>query len=602
MDSKYIRENKNIDLTHSWNAASVFASQEAWETEYRSIEASLPALKARQDTMGKGATALLNTLQKIEHASRQAHKLLVYASMSHSVDMKDQIAGGLYDRALGLSAKVGAATAFLRPGLLLLGRDTLTRWMAEEPQLGIYAHYIENLFRHQMHVRSDEVEELIGMLADPFSGPDNIFGALTDADFKFKPAVDTTNREVPFSQGTLDAILHGPDRNARRTVWENYRDTYLDFKNTLANTLATSIKQNVFQARARRYTSTLDAALFEDNLPAEVFHNLIATFRKNLPVWHRYWRLRRKALGVEVLNPYDVWAPLTSSKPKITYFQAVDMIASGVAPLGNEYVQILRKGCLEDRWVDVYPNPGKTASIFSSGSYDTYPFICTSFTDDIESMSTLAHELGHSMHSYLTNHRQAFVNSSYSNFVAEVASNFHQAMVRAHVLNTVKDPGFQISVLEEAMSNFHRYLFIMPTLARFELETHRRMESGEGLTADTMINLMADLFAEGYGSEMHVDRDRVGITWATFGHLYYDYYVFKYATGISAAHTLSNRILKGTPAAVNDYLKFLSAGSSVYPLDALKIAGVDLTKPQAVEETFEVLGTYIDRLETLLLK
>ena len=601
MERKSVTESTKA-LKYQWNSASVFASQETWETEYRNIEASLTPLRSLQNTINAGATELLNTLQRIERAKRQAQKLSVWASMSHSVDMTDQIASGLYDRALGLNAKVGAATAFLRPGLLSIGRDTLTRWMSEEPQLGVYAHYIDDLFRHQIHVRSEEVEELTGLLADPFSGPDNIFGALTDADFKFKPATDEKGHKVRFSQSTLDAILTGSDRNARQTAWENYRDTYLAFKNTLANTLVTSIKQNVFHAHSRRYSTTLDAALFEDHLSAEVFHNLIATFRKNLPVWHRYWRVRRKALGVDVLNPYDVWAPLTSTKPKIAYLQAVETIASGVGPLGNDYVAILRKGCLEDRWVDVYPNPGKTASIFSSGSYDTFPFICTSFTDDIESMSTLAHELGHSMHSYLTNNCQAFINSSYSNFVAEVASNFHQAMVRAHLLKTVKDPGFQISVLEEAMSNFHRYLFIMPTLARFELETHRRIERGEGLTADTMIDLMADLFAEGYGSEMHVDHDRVGITWATFGHLYYDYYVFKYATGISAAHTLSNRILKGIPSAVPDYLKFLSAGSSVYPLDALKIAGVDLTKPQAVEETFEILGTYVDRLETLLCK
>lgn len=602
MDGTVVPARNEITAEHTWNATSVFASQDAWETEFRAIEAILPTLKSCKDTISDGATTLMETFLITEDAHRRVNKLLVYASMSHSVDMGDQVATGMYGRVLGLIAKVQGATAFLKPGLLSLGREKLTRWMGEVPQLGIYAHYIDNLFRHQAHVRSGEVEELMGMLEDSFSGPDNIYGALTDADFKFKPATNATGREVTFAQGTLNAILTSTDREARRTAWENHRDTYLAFKNTLAGTLANSIKNNVFQTRARGHASTLEAALFQDNLPAEVFHNLLAIFRKNLPIWHRYWRLRRKALGVEILHPYDIWAPLTTTKPKIEYRQAVDMIAAGLAPLGSDYVHALKHGCLEDRWVDIYPNRGKTASIFSSGSYGTFPFICTSFTDDVESMSTLAHELGHSMHSYLTNHHQPFVYSSYSNFVAEVASNFHQAMVRAHLLDTVKDPSFQLSVLEEAMSNFHRYLFIMPTLARFELEAHVRIERGEGLTADTSIGLMADLFAEGYGGEMHIDHDRVGITWATFGHLFYDYYVFKYATGISAAHTLSNRVLKGVPSAVQDYLKFLSAGGSAYPIDALKIAGVDLTTPHAVEETFKVLGSYVDRLEALLLK
>jgi oligoendopeptidase F len=293
---------------------------------------------------------------------------------------------------------------------------------------------------------------------------------------------------------------------------------------------------------------------------------------------------------------------LTNAKPRIEYRQALELIAEGLAPLGSEYVSVLRRGCLSDRWVDVYPNQGKTAGAFSSGSYGTYPFICMSFTDDVNSLSTLAHELGHSMHSYLTWQHQPFIYSNYSLFVAEVASNFHQAMVRAYLLRTNTDHSFQTALLEEAMSNFHRYFFIMPTLARFELEVHQRVERGEGLTADAMIGLMANLFAEGYGGEMHIDRERIGITWATFSHLYYDYYVFKYATGISAAHALSNRILTGVPGAVQDYLRFLSAGASVYPIDALKIAGVDLSTPKAVEETFGVLAGYVDRLETLLLK
>ncbi|HEX9896353.1 MAG TPA: oligoendopeptidase F [Dehalococcoidales bacterium] len=587
---------------NTWNAPSVFPTMQAWEAEFRDVEASLPLLKSCKDKLRTGATELVDVLKIIEDIQRRTAKLSVYASMSYSVNTQDQASAALNDRIRNLSAKMRGATAFLNPELLAIGHETLKQWMKQNPQLAVYSHFIDNLFRKNEHVRSMEVEELMGMLSGPFTGPNSIFSSLTNADFIFRPAIATDGREIPVAQSTIDAILHDSDREARRTGWENYMDAYLTFKNSLTNTLAASVKQNVFAMRVRKHTSTLEASLFDTNIPVEVFYNLINVFKKNLPTWHRYWRLRRIVLGVDTLHPYDIWAPLTKAQPRLEYRQVVDMIAAGMVPLGNEYVRVLRQGCLTDRWVDSAPNQGKTASVFSSGSYDTHPFICMSFTNDINSLSTLAHELGHSMHSYLTHQHQPYIYGRYSTFVAEVASNFHQAMVRAHLLKTNTDPMFQVALLEEAMSNFHRYFFIMPTLARFELEVHQRVERGEGLTADAMIGLMTDLFAEGYGNEMHIDHDRVGMTWATFGHLYTDYYVFQYATGISAAHALSNRILNGVPNAVQEYLNFLSAGASVYPLDALKIAGVDLTTPKAVEETFGVLGGYVDRLEKLLLK
>jgi oligoendopeptidase F len=595
-------KRSEVPSDKTWNATSVFSSMQAWEAEFRDVEASLPLLKSSKDKLHASATELVDVLRIIEDIQRRTAKLSVYASMSYSVNTQDQTAAAMDDQIRNLSAKMRGATAFLNPELLAIGCEKLEQWMKQNPQLAIYSHFIDNLFRKNEHVRSMEVEELMGMLSGPFTGPNSIFSSLTNADVKFQPAIVTDGREIPVTQGTIDAILHDSDREARRTGWEHYMDAYVNFKNSLTNTLSSSVKQNVFAMRVRKHTSTLEASLFDTNIPVEVFYNLINVFKKNLPTWHRYWCLRRKALGVETLHPYDIWAPLTKSEPHLEYHQVVDMIVAGMTPMGDEYVRVLRQGCLVDRWVDSAPNQGKTASVFSSGSYDTHPFICMSFTNDVNSLSTLAHELGHSMHSYLTHQHQPYIYGRYTTFVAEVASNFHQAMVRAHLLKTSTDPLFQIALLEEAMSNFHRYFFIMPTLARFELEVHQRVERGEGLTADTMIGLMADLFSEGYGNEMHVDRERVGMTWATFGHLYTDYYVFQYATGISAAHALSNRILAGVPNAVQDYLSFLKAGASVYPLDALKRAGVDLTAPKAVEETFGVLSGYVDRLEKLLLK
>ncbi len=593
---------KEIPLENTWNAPSVFPSVQAWEKEFKSVEEILSQLQPAKEKMRSGPKELYNVLQNTEDIMKRTNILIVYASMSHSVDMQDQTAAALNDRSQMLAGKAAGATAFLEPELLSIGQKTIEKWMKEEPTLKIYAHFFNNLFRKKEHIRSSEVEEIMGMLASPFSGPSSTYGFLTEADIKFKPASSSDGHETPVTQSSIDAILNDTDRELRRTGWENYSDGYLNHKNTLASTLASSVKQDVLDMQVRKHASTLEASLFDNKIPVEVFYNLINVFKKNLPTWHKYWRLRRKALGVKELNTYDIWAPLTSYKPRLKYRQVIDYVADGVTPLGKDYVKVLKQGCLSERWVDFPPNQGKAAGAFSSGTYGTHPFICMSFTDDVESLSTLAHELGHSMHSYLTWKTQPFIYSGYSLFIAEVASNFHQAMVRGHLLKTNTDPGFQIAILEEAMSNFHRYFFIMPTLARFELEVHQRVERGEGLTADAMIELMTGLYEEAYGGEMHIDRERIGITWATFGHLYYDYYVYQYATGISAAHALSKRILDGVPGAAQDYLKFLSAGSSVYPLDALKIAGIDLTTPKPVEETFEVLGNYVDRLEGLLLK
>jgi oligoendopeptidase F len=520
--------------------------------------------------------------------------------MDHNVDTADQAAARRFGQAQGLLGQTLGAIGFFDPELLAIGRETLAGWMQSEPRLAVLEHYVDDLFRRQAHVRSTEVEQLLGMLADPFNGARSTASFLTSADLPFRPALASDGTEIAMSQAAWEQLRTSPDREARRTAWESFMDAHLAFKNTLASNLATSIKQNVFYSRARQYESSLAGSLFENNIPVAVFHNLIETFRKNVPTWHRYWAVRRKALGVEQLNPYDIWAPMTTAQPKVPYSQAVEWISAGLAPLGEGYVDVLRRGCLQDRWVDIYPNQNKRDGAFSAGSTETHPFILMSYGDNLFSLSTLAHELGHSLHSYFTWQRQPFIYGNYSLFVAEVASNFNQAMVRAYLLNQNPDREFQISLLEEALSNFHRYFFIMPTLARFELETHQRVERGLGLTATDLIEHMADLFSEGYGAAVEVDRQRVGITWATFGHLYQDYYVYQYATGIAGAHALARPILAGEPGAAEAYIKFLSAGSSLYPLDALKLAGVDLTQPEPVEAAFAVLAGMVDRLEQLI--
>ncbi len=591
-----------INKKYTWNAESVFKSSKEWDAELQSILKDLPSIKKYQGNLGSSPETLLAGLQAVEAIIKRTSHVFMYAAFSYSVDTTDQKATAMYGKAQGMYGQVMGVVSFITPELIQIGKDTLDKWMNSNEKLAAYRHNVRNIFRQQEHVRSGEVEELLGMLADPLSGASNSTSMLVNADFKFTPAKDSKGKKIEVTQGNFHtALMEHPDRKVRQSAFESYMDKHVEFKNTLANNLSTSIKSNVFYMQARQHTSSLEASLFSNNIPVDVFHNLINTFKKNLPVWHRYFALRKKALKVKDLNYYDMWAPITKKRPKISFEKAVDLISESLAPLGKEYVETLRKGCLQDRWVDVYPNKGKQNGAFSYGAPGTHPFIMMSYTDEVGSMSTLAHELGHSMHSYLTWQNQPLTYSDYSLFVAEVASNFNQAMMRGHLLKTVTDKNFLIALIEEAVGgNFFRYFFQMPTLARFELETHQLVERGEPLTADSMQALMADLFAEGFGPKVKIDRPRVGMVWSTFGHLFSDYYVYQYATGISGAHALSGKILRGEPNAVENYLGFLKSGSSAYPLDVLKKAGVDLTTPKPVEETFAVMESYIDRLEELL--
>jgi oligoendopeptidase F len=593
-----------VKKNQTWNSESVFATPKDFDAAVKKLVEDLPNIKKYQGRLVEGPDIFIEAMSVLDEVSKLAAKVQVYATMSSAVDTSDQLGASMNGKAMSALAQVGAATSFIDPELLAIGEPALRQWINDDSRMKKFEAYFNDLFRKQAHVRNAEVEELLGALRDPFMAVRTTTNMLANADFQFTPAKDSKGKKVALTQSTFDAILNTSDRKARQTAWENYNDKYLEFKNTLAGNLAVSIKQNVFNMKARKFNSSLESTLFNGNVPVEMFHNLLDIFKKNLPLWHKYWRIRRKALGVKTLHPYDVWAPLTTKKHKVPFEKAVEWICDGLAPMGDEYVETMRKGCLEDRWVDWAPNAGKRQGAFSTRvPSDTHPFILMSYTDDIGSMSTLSHELGHSMHAYYSSRVQPMYYYMYPSIIAETASNFNQAMARAHMLKTNPDKYFQIALLEEAMDNFHRYFFIMPTLARFELETHQRIEKGQALTADSMIELMADLFSEGYGGEMNLDRERVGITWATFTtHLYIDYYTFQYAIGISAANAIAKRILDGTPNAAQDHINFLKAGSSLPPMDVYKTAGIDMTSTKPIEDAFEVLGDYIDRLGALTSK
>lgn len=603
--SQSLPHRADVARDQTWDLESIFPTLADWENALGATEAELPQLSAFAGRLSEGPETLLAFFTTLEALQKRVSHVGVYAHLGYATDATNTDAAGRTDRATGLLTRFGAASAFAEPELLAIGTDTLLSWAKTSSALGLYTHYFERLALRASHIRSGEVEQVLTLAREAMGSAARIHGILCDADLTFVPAHDTDGTEREIGQGNIGSLLTDANRAVRESAWKHYADAHVAHKNSLAQCLSTGVKQNVFNARVRGYASPLHAALAPNFIPLSVFDSLIETFQKNLPTWHRYWGLRRKALGLERLSPWDVKAPLTQTQHPVPYPTAVEWIAEGMAPLGEEYVEILKRGSTSERWVDWVANKGKRMGAFSSGTVGTHPFILMSYNDDLFSLSTLAHELGHSLHSYYSRREQPQVYAGYGLFVAEVASNFNQALVRAHLLEKFAgDRDATIGVIEEAMSNFHRYFFVMPTLARFEREIHERAWRGQALTATSLITLMADLFAEAFGPEVALseeDRTRLGSTWMQFStHLYSNFYVYQYATGISGAHALAARVLaEGQPAA-DAYLGFLKAGGSGLPLDVLQRAGVDLSSPEPVETTFATLASYVDRLESLV--
>ncbi|WP_243455268.1 oligoendopeptidase F [Meiothermus sp. CFH 77666] len=591
----------------TWNLEALFASEAEWRTALEEAARAVEEVKPFAGRLGESPQLLLQALQTYETRMLQAMKVFQYASLNLATDGANPAFTRMVGEARAVVTRLAAAGAYLEPEILSIPAETLERFMQSEPALAVYRHYFEALQTRQPHVRSEEVEAVLAAVSDPLGGHAATAYAATNADMQFRP-VTQEGEHLPVSHSTIGELLVHPSPAVRKAAWESYADGHLAFKNTLAATLQGSVKSFAFQARTRSYKSSLEMALAVsrtcgDNIPRAVYDNLLATFQANLPTWHRFWRIRKKAMGGQLhsydVPIYDAPAPLVPS-PKITFWEAAETICRGMEPLGQEYVEPMRRGLFEERWVDWGQNQGKRAGAFSSGLKGTFPYIFMSWSDDLFSMSTLAHELGHSMHSYFTRKTQPIIYARYSLFIAEVASNFNQALVRAMLLREAQTPEYKLAVLEEAFANFHRYLFVMPTLARFEQELYTRIEKGGALTAPFLIERLAELFAEGYGGEVELDKERLGAGWMHFSHLYSPFYVYQYATGIAAANALARDVLEQGEPAARRYLDFLKAGDSVYPLDALKIAGIDMHSPEPVERGFEVLKSMVDELEQLV--
>jgi oligoendopeptidase F len=596
-----VLKRKDALKESTWNAESLFESWDEWQTELESIADAIPALSDFAGKLGESPTHLADWFDAYFALIRRLRPVGIYIGMATSVDTNDTIAKANMGRAMSVFTKFSATTAFSEPEMLTIG-NILLQWAEQEPRLNIYKHHFEDLLRQKSHLRSAEVEEVLGLLSEPFSGVSQTASELTNTDLKFDDATNNAGEPCPVGQTTVPPTgIQSSDREQRRTAWESFSDGYLSVQNTLASNYLTSVKQQVFNIRVRKYNSVLESRLFPSNTPVDVFHNLINTFKTNLPTWHRYWEIKRRVLGVDQLHPYDIWAPIVKTDPEVSYEQAIDWICEGMASLGDEYVQVLRKGCLEDRWVDYAPNEGKRQGAAALGAASGHSFAFTAYNDTLLAMSVLAHELGHVMHAYLAHQTQPDIYKGFpSSTVAETASNFNQALVRAYLVKQkADDPIFQMALIDEAMFNFHRYFFIMPTLARFEWEVCLRAEQGKPLTTDVLNGLTKDLFAEGYGNTLIDDPERTQVTWAQFAHLYAPFYTFQYAIGISAAHALAEGVLSGNDEPREKYLNFLKAGSSHHTMDLFKLGGVDVATPEPVEKTFAVLSDMVDRLEIL---
>ena len=589
----------DVPIEQTWDLTRLFPAPEEWDAAYAAAEARLPELEDHRGRLGASAAALLAGLVLRDEIYAAVERVTGYAGLRASEDATDAGAAAMFDRAAGLTARFQAAAAFFGPELVAISAARWETFLAEEPGLAPYRFALERVRRMRPHVRSAEVEEVIALAAEPIAANAAAHTALEDGDLPLGTIADERGATVPLRQGNLDHFLHSADARVRREAWEASADAYLDFKHVFAATLGGGVKGHVFQARARRYGSSLEAALAPDAIPTGVFQTLVETVWRNLPVWHRYFAVRRRLLGLPdgLLHPADLTAPLAAKPPVIPWQEGVELILDSLAPLGADYVGIVRQGIAE-RWVDRCANAGKGAGAFSEGPYRTLPYISMVYGDDLGGVSTLTHELGHSLHSYHA-WEQPIVYWPYAMFTAEAASNMHQALLGAHLLALKDDRDWQLAVLEERMANHLRYLFTMPILARFELDCHQRVERGEALTADGMNAALFALYEAAYGGQVALDRDRMGITWARFSHLFTGFYVFQYATGISAAAALAAQVRAEGDLAARRYVAFLRAGGHGDPIDLLRATGVDLSTPEPVQRAFDILAGYVERLEGL---
>ena len=600
MNTKELKTRDQIDSKYKWNIEAMIPDESVISGELESIKKEAEAYG--EDFAGRlteSADTLLAAFQKRDDIWRRLEKIYVYARMRRDENNAETKYQAMADQCNSVIAAVSASMAFFTPELLSASEETILAYIDAAPGLEIYRFAICDTMRQKAHILTQAEENILAQMSEITGATNDIFTMLNNADIKFGTIIDEDGDETEVTHGNFIKFMESHDRDVRKNAYNAVYDAYKELINTIASAYNYNTKTDVVSARIRKYESARAAALSGDNIPAEVYDNLVAEVHKNLPAMHRYVELRKKLLSVDKLYMYDMYVPLIKlPETSVSFEEGLDIMRDALQPLGEEYLTKMNKG-IEEGWIDVYENKGKTSGAYSFGCYDSYPYILLNYTDTLKDVFTIIHEMGHSMHSRYTRDEQPYIYGSHSIFTAEVASTVNESLLMQHLLRTEDEKEMRKYLLNMHLEEFRTTLFRQTMFAEFEDITHKAIESGETLTAEWMCQQYEDLNAQYYGSAVEKD-DVIRYEWARIPHFYNAFYVYKYATGYSAATAISKKILtEGKPAA-QDYIRFLKTGESDHPIELLKIAGVDMSSPLPVQQAMETFNQLLDEFESLL--
>ncbi|WP_056969309.1 oligoendopeptidase F [Lacticaseibacillus thailandensis] len=591
------RDEVPTDLT--WDLTSVFADDDAWEAEYAAVQKLVPTLKQLQGTLGQGPTQLAAGIAQILAAFRRLEKLYVYASMKSDQDTGNSQYLGYKARADNLATTFASATAYMNPEILAISADTLADWVAHNADLHHDQHFLDNITAERDHVLDAATEGLLAAAGDALDGTTNTFNVLNNSDIDFGMVQNDDGDFVELNHSLYDELIHSTNRDVRQGAFESLYATYDSLRNTFASTLTGKVKADNFRAQAHKYPSARVAAMSHNHIPEAVFTTLVEQVNAHLPLLHRYVALRKRVLGLAELHSYDLYTPLTG-EPALSYTVPAAKVEAerALSVLGDDYVTHVRD-IYDHRMVDFAANRNKQSGAYSGGAYDTNPFILMSWHDSLDSLYTLVHETGHSVHSWYSRHNQDYMYGDYPIFVAEIASTTNENLLTDYLLAHNEDPQVRAFLLNYYLDGFKGTVFRQAQFAEFEDWMHQADQAGTPLTADALSDKYAAINAKYYGDTLVADPE-ISLEWARIPHFYYDYYVYQYATGFAAATTLAQGITAGNDGAVTHYLGFLKSGSTQYPIETMRAAGVDMTKPDYLEGAFNVFADRLDALEQLL--
>ena len=585
----------------TWDLERVYQSIEEWKKDQRKLENKLDEFKHAKDQLEMNADKFLEIIEQYLEIMRIYEKLAVFASMKNDQDTTNSQYQELQGMADNLGTQVSEAVAWFQPALVHLDDQVVQDYFHQNSKLKPYRHFITELRSQREHLLSDAQEELLAAAGNIFGAPEKTFEMLSDADLKFPVVEGENGQKVELSEGTYSKLLESVDQKVRQGAFKALYQTYGAFKNTFATTLTSQVQVQNYQAKVRHYASAKDAALSENHIPDKVYDVLIDEVHRNLPLLHRYIKLRGEVLNLDKVHMYDLYTPIVKeSNLSFTYPEAQAKALEALQVYGDDYLQHVQEA-FDNRWIDVVENKGKRTGAYSSGGYDTDPYILLNWQDGLEDLYTLVHEMGHSMHSYYTTHTQPYVYGDYPIFVAEIASTTNENLLTDYLLKTEKDPQVQAFVLNHYLDGFKGTIFRQTQFAEFEQWIHEQDASGKSLTADSISKFYGDLNKQYYGPAIYND-DEIAMEWMRIPHFYYDFYVYQYATGFAAATTLSQRIEDDDPAHTEAYLNFLKSGSSAYPIETMQKAGVDMTQRAYLEKAFKVFEERLNELEKLIVK